>query len=61
MHYSLDKGEINYTHPTRLKEKIIKSFPQLEPVREGRDILLVKKEDIGLSVKNSCELDSQAH
>ena len=42
---------------TRLKERILAHFPDLQEHRKGRDILLVYKEDIGSALAKACQHD----
>ncbi len=44
-------------HSTRLKDRIVASFPELQAFKDGRDILLTSKEDIGTTLRLVCEKD----
>ena len=44
-------------HTTRLKERILAHFPDLQEHRKGRDILLVYREDIGSALAKACQHD----
>jgi len=46
-------GDSSKVHSTRLKEKILSYFPELEPHTSGREILLVRNCDIGGSIKKT--------
>ena len=54
----VERGRIN---SSRLKERILTAFPDLTAVAQGRDVLLVLKEDIGEMVKRAKEKDSEAY
>ena len=54
----VERGRIN---TSRLKERILNAFPDLTAVAQGRDVLLVLKEDIGEMVKRAKEKDSEAY
>ncbi len=51
------RGRVNSTH---LKYRILAHFPDLQAHKEGRDILLVFNEDIGLAVMKACEHDADS-
>jgi len=53
----VEHGKIN---TSRLKDRILKAFPDLTAVSQGRDVVLVLKEDIGGMIKQAKEKDSQA-
>ena len=44
-------------HSTRLKDRIVASFPELQAFKDGRDILLTSKEDIGTTLRQVYEKD----
>ena len=44
-------------HSTRLKDRILASFPELQAFKDGRDILLTSNEDIGTALRQVCERD----
>ena len=44
-------------HSTRLKDRILASFPELRAFKDGRDILLTSNEDIGGALRHVCEND----
>ena len=44
-------------HSTRLKERLINYFPNLQAHRSGRDMLLVFEEDIGAALSQLCHKD----
>ena len=48
-------GHVNSTH---LKNRIFAHFPELQAHKEGRDILLIFREDIGSAMRKACELDA---
>ena len=51
--------EPSYVHSTRLKEKILNYFPELEAHSEGRGILLVEQKDVGPSLRAACAIDAE--
>ena len=51
-------GNASALHSTRFKEKILTHFPELEAHSEGRDVLLVRNDFIGKSLRRACHLDS---
>ena len=44
-------------HTTRLKERILAHFPDLQEHKKGRDVFLVFKDDIGSALAKACEYD----
>ena len=44
-------------HTTRLKQRILAHFPDLQEHRKGRDVFLVFKDDIGSALAEACEYD----
>ena len=44
-----------YVHLTRLKDRIVANFPELKAFTEGRDILLISNDDIGIALRKACE------
>ena len=46
----VERGRINIS---RLKGRILAAFPDLTAVAQGRDVLLVLKEDVGEMVKRA--------
>ena len=53
-------GDSSVIHSTRLKEKILSYFLQLEAYNEGRNVLFVSKENVGKSLRRSCQLDDES-
>ncbi len=49
-------GRINSTH---LKDRILAHFPDLQALKDGRDIILIFNEDIGPAMRKACELDAE--
>jgi hypothetical protein len=45
---------------TRLKLRIIAHFPDLRPIKKGRGILLMFREDIGCALAKACQQDSDS-
>ena len=56
----LEDGTELITHATRLKNKLLAYFPQLEQHSEGRDILLVPSGAAGTSIRKTCELNCES-
>ena len=56
----LDKDETSAVHATRLKNRILGYFPELEAYHEGRDVLLVTSEIAGQSIRKTCQLDGES-
>ena len=44
-------------HSTRLKDRILASFPELQAFKDGRDIVLTSNEDIGAALRQACQND----
>lgn len=53
-------GDASNIHATRLKNKILDHFPQLEAHTEGREVLLICNEEIGRALKLTCEHDEES-
>lgn len=47
-------------HSTRLKQRLLAQFPDLQAHTKGRDILMVFAEDVGSALTKACELDSDS-
>jgi len=45
-------------HSTRLKERILSYFPDLHPIKQGREVLLVFNEDVGKALGKACAYDA---
>ena len=45
-------------HSTRLKERILAMFPELQAFKEGRDVLLMSNDDVGTALRQACENDA---
>ena len=43
---------------TRLKERLLDVFPDLQAYNEGRNVKLIFNENIGAAIKKACEFDS---
>ena len=46
-------------HSTRLKDRILTSFPELQAFKDGRDVILTSNEDIGSALRQACENDPE--
>ena len=44
-------------HATRLKDRILANFPELQAFKEGRDVLLIASKDVGIALRKACEVD----
>ena len=44
-------------HSTRLKDRILASFPELQAFKDGRDIILTSNEDSGTALRQACQND----
>ena len=53
-------GNSSVIHSTRLKEKIPRYFPELDAYNESRNVLSVAKENVGNSLRRSCQLDDDS-
>lgn len=53
-------GDPSVVHSTRLKEKILSYIPQLEAYNEGRNVLFVASENVGKSLRRSCQLGDES-
>ena len=47
-------------HTTRLKERILSYFPDMESHKQGRDTVLVCNKDIGDAIGKACEYDNDS-
>ena len=45
-------------HTTRLKQRLLAQFTDMQAQKQGRDILLAFEEDIGTALAKACEFDS---
>ena len=45
-------------HTTRLKQKLLAHFPDMQAQSKGRDVMLVFDKDIGAALDKACEQDS---
>ena len=45
-------------HSTKLKDRILAYFPDMEAHKQGRDVVLVSNKDIGSALSKACEQDS---
>ena len=45
-------------HSTRLKDRILAHFPELQAFKEGCDFLLMSNEDVGSALRQVCENDA---
>ena len=53
-------GYPSVVHSTRLKEKILSYIPQLEAYNEGRNVLFAASENVGKSLRRSCQLGDES-
>ena len=44
-------------HSTRLKERILAYFPDMEAHKQGREVVLVCNKDVGSAKRKACERD----
>ena len=52
-------GELSpCVHSTRLKDRILANFPELQAFKDGRDILLMSNEDVGTALRQACKNDA---
>ncbi|KXJ08285.1 hypothetical protein AC249_AIPGENE22224 [Exaiptasia diaphana] len=58
---SLPGNEINRINTTRLKERILETFPDLTAHTQGREIVLVLKQDIGEALKDVKKANKDAY
>ena len=42
-------------HSTKLKNRILSYFPDMEAHKQGRDVVLVSNEDVGAALRKACE------
>ena len=54
------EGDSSVIQSTRLKEKVLRYFPQLDAYNEGRNVLFVAKKNTGNSPRRSCHLDDDS-
>ena len=47
-------------HTTRLKQRLLAQFMDMQAQKQGRDILMAFKDDIGTALAKSCEFDSDS-
>ena len=47
---------MEYEHPTRFKEKILKRIPELTEHKMGKDVILKLKDDCGKAIFEASEL-----
>ncbi len=45
-------------HTTRLKQRLLAQFTDMQAQKKGRDVLMAFEEDIGTALTKACELDS---
>ena len=45
-------------HSTKLKDRILSYFPDMNAHKQGRDVVAVCNEDIGAALRKACEYDS---
>lgn len=45
-------------HSTRLKERILSYFPDMQAVKQGREVLLVFNDDVGNVLAKACKYDA---
>ena len=47
-------------HSTKLKDKILSYFPDMEAHKQGGNIVLVRNRDIGCALVKACNLDADS-
>jgi len=47
-------------HTTRLKQRLLAQFPDMQAQKKGWDVLMAFEEDIGTALAKACELDSDS-
>ena len=45
-------------HSTRLKERILSYFPDMQAIKQGREVLLVFNDDVGDALTKACNCDA---
>ena len=45
-------------HSTKLKDRILAYFPDIEAHKQGRDVVLIYNKDIGSALRKACEHDA---
>jgi len=52
-----DSCKFTYVHKTRLRERILCHFPQMEAQKVGKSYLVLYSENVGDAVRTACETD----
>ncbi|KAG7161157.1 hypothetical protein Hamer_G024212, partial [Homarus americanus] len=47
-------------HSTRLKQRLLAHFPDMQAHNKGRNVLMIFEEDVGAAITKNCELDSDS-
>lgn len=47
-------------HSTKLKNRVLAYFPDMEAHKQGRDVMLIFNNDVGLALKKACEYDADS-
>lgn len=48
------------SHSTKLKNRVLAYFPDMEAHKQGRDVMLIFNNDVGLALKKACEYDADS-
>ena len=51
----LGSGVAGCDHSSRLKERILAFFPDMEAHKQGREVVLVCNKDVGSAIRKACE------
>ena len=54
----LGTGAAGRIHSTKLKDRILSSFPDMEAHKQGRNSVLIGNEHIGSALSKACEYDA---
>ena len=54
----LGTGAAGRIHSTKLKDRILSSFPDMEAHKQGRNLVLIGNEHIGSALSKACEYDA---
>ena len=57
----LETHTFGHIHSTKLKNRILSYFPDMDAHKQGRDVVLICNEDIGTALKKACEGDNAAY
>jgi len=47
-----------HVHSTKLKERLLSFFPDMESHKQGRNLVLIANEDIGSALSKACDYDA---